>query len=416
MHLPNPSILTLFRRENYLAARIAIPLEASIRESIHIGILLDVSDSMSGERLDSVKQTLHAARNTFRDLDYVTLVVFGETARAIVTHHRMDHAGKHIFYEALDAVSTKGCTNLSAGFQVLNASHSPYDCVILLTDGQINRGIESTEGLTTMALSLSPSLGRATFHTLGYGADHNRSLLRILSTQTGGIYEYIQSKEQIFSTFGDILGNTRAVVLRGVSLTPSEGWKSIEVSTMMGDIVSGREYWAVYTHVGDSDTVGPPSIRLQGWSLQGLPSTLVVQTLGDPDPSILNIQILRANVSVALTNLSNLLESKRVMRRKIHMEHIEAARSRLEFLQHELQTNSDANHPLILLMKAKIAEALVVHERDESLARLSSGAACLSTQRAVSDPHNLEETPFTSPAGRQASSQVYDQYYHSHPE
>jgi hypothetical protein len=117
---------------------------------------------MEGERLVAVKKTLHAGR--------VTLVLFGTESRALFRNHLMTEEGKVEFYSAVDALRTEGCTNLGSGLSALLPC--TYDAVLLLTDGQVNRGVTSTAGLRSMALGLGP----IPYTLLGYGADHNRIL------------------------------------------------------------------------------------------------------------------------------------------------------------------------------------------------------------------------------------------------
>ena len=416
MREPDPSIMTLFQQDNYLAVRVFAPSSPPRNNGIHLGLLIDVSDSMSDGRLKAVKRTLHAARNSFQQNDQVTLIVFGDIGEMVVANHTMDDAGKVSFYSALDAVQTGGCTNMSAGLEILNTvqpEKNPYDAVIILTDGEVNRGIESVEGLTTMAVNIGHRKG-LTFNMLGYGADHNRTLLRVLSTHTCGVYQYIQSDEQVCSSFGDIIGNTRAVFLRGATLHVPDGWKRIEVSPSLGDIVPGRECWAVYQKMdGATDK---PVVRLNGWDRDGAPLYIIKDSFA-PSGANITVQILRARVGYALTEMSNILESRRVIRRRTIAGRIDLARFALESLKCELDSIPQYSelwlNPLILNMKAQIAEALAPIDSDEtedSLARLSSGAAALSTQRVVSDPCNVESGLFTSPAGRSASSRVHERY------
>jgi len=421
----DPSILSVFSQDNYLAVRISLPSTTQPQspspslssrpktQPIHLGLLIDVSESMAEGRLAAVKRTLHAARSAFQPQDSVTLVVFGDIGKAIVVNHRMDEAGKDVFYKELDDIATAGCTNMSSGLEILNAVQSrnnPYDAVIVLTDGEVNRGIESTEGLTAMAHTIGNGKG-LTFHMLGYGANHNRILLRVLATQTCGVYQYIQSDEQVSSSFGDSIGNTRAVELRNVSLQLPAGWKCMEVSPAIGDVVPGREIWAVYRRDSDASPASSP-VRLTGWKKSGL-SVSIQATKMTPteDSSMVLMQILRARVSHALSELSNILESNRVIRRRTIHHRMDGARNALTLLQEELQalsSNPDIRvKPLFLHMKAQIAEALASNESDEmddSLARLSSAAAGMCTQRAV------DADLFTSPAGRDSAQRVHTQY------
>ena len=421
----DPSILSVFSQDNYLAVRISVPLPSpspspspspiSKAQPIHLGLLIDVSESMAEGRLAAVKRTLHAARSAFQPQDTVTLVVFGEEGNAIVVNHHMDEAGKDVFYRALDEIETAGCTNMSAGLEILNSVQpptNPYDAVIILTDGEVNRGIESTEGLTTMAQSIGNGKG-LTFHMLGYGANHNRILLRVLATQTCGVYQYIQSDEQVSSSFGDSIGNTRAVELRNVALHLPAGWKCMEVSPAIGDVVPGREIWAVYRRDSDASPASPATVRLTGWKKSGLPVSIQATKMSSTeDSSMVLMQILRARVSSALSELSNILESNKIIRRRTVFKRIDDARDAIKLLQEELNvlsSNPDIRvKPLFLHMKAQIAEALAsdaAEDTEDSLARLSSGAAAMCTQRAV------DADLFTSPAGRESAQRVHTQYY-----
>ena len=71
---------------------------------INLAFLMDVSDSMAGERLTTVKRTLHAAKSLFKPVDQVTLVTFGDHGVVLADHLLLDEAGLQTFYTKVDAI------------------------------------------------------------------------------------------------------------------------------------------------------------------------------------------------------------------------------------------------------------------------------------------------------------------------
>ena len=95
--------------------------------------------------------------------------------------------------------------------------------VLLLTDGLANVGVSNREGIMDeMRKVIDPPGGKTvsscflkvqltyncwfiysqpfegTVYTFGFGSDHDARLLESVSTQGGGVYYYIDSKEKVF--------------------------------------------------------------------------------------------------------------------------------------------------------------------------------------------------------------------------
>ena len=240
------TITTAYTHDDYVVVRIRSE-EAVQNCSLHIGILIDNSGSMEGERLNAVKRTLHAARSLWSPADKCTLVGFNDKATIYKAACVMDEAGVAAFYESVDAMKADCCTNLSAGLSSLYSCSDTYDSVILLTDGVVNRGVTSVQGLQALAGQ------RQVIHALGYGADHSRTLLRRLATTGRGSYTYVDSDEILPIAIGNIISDTRCEVLRDLSILMPPEWTSVEPSTnpltskyLVGNIISGRDYWCVF--------------------------------------------------------------------------------------------------------------------------------------------------------------------------
>jgi hypothetical protein len=357
---------------------------------------MDVSDSMLGERLNTVKRTLHAARTLFRPTDRVTLVTFGDHGHVVADHLLLNEEGIRQFYDKVDTIGTSGCTNLSAGIEtlVVTQKDGPFDAVVILTDGIVNRGITSTVGIQAMCTGF----GAAPITAIGYGANHNRILLRNLALTTRGSYVYVDQEALIPIAIGDLISGIRHEVLKAARLTVPVGWTSCELgpcnprteAAIIGNIVSDRDYWVVFERAREPEE-GP--IVLTDATGYHEELTTIVQS----DCHDLHEQVLRCRVTKALETLSDDLEGQ-----------LATTYGEIDRLHEEFAELPEAMliRPLILRMKAQIAEALSASSAsDEVMARMSSGVAYFSSQRGVTaDPDNQV---FSSPAQRTASAQVH---------
>lgn len=423
-------------RGNNLVLRLR-SAEAVAERTLHLGILLDNSGSMEGHRLTAVKRTLHAARGLLRTADRITLVTFSSTATIRLREHALtdDPASLDQVYAAVDAINTEGSTNLEAGLQALFSVTTAYDAVLLLTDGIVNQGITSTTGLRVLAQSPRPTM---VFHTLGYGAEHNRSLLRDLSIQSRGTYTYVDSDEILPLAVGDILSGLRAEALRGVKVRLPSTWGCCEVDTAIGtsgyyvgNLMTGRDYWTVFQYTGTlAPSDYPLHIQVSGDDGLDTSVTLMGESTDVTDDDVQD-QVMRAKVTVALKQATDALEASRA-----------ADTTTLRALQTELEGLPP--RPLLVRLRAQVAEvvelltATTVITRTATapsyniyrgsvaetvsnnhlMARMSSGMACLSNQRGVyrtlrprvraraEDEDEMADVSFFSTPSQRTASQV----------
>lgn len=390
------TITTAYTHDDYVVVRIRSE-EAVESRPLHIGILIDNSGSMDGERLTAVKRTLHAARSLWTPVDKCTLVGFNNTATIYQSACTMDEAGAAAFYASVDAMKADGCTNLSAGISALYSCCDTYDSVILLTDGVVNRGVSSVEGLQILC---GP---RQVIHALGYGADHSRTLLRRLATSGRGSYTYVDSDEILPLAIGNIISDARGEVLRSLSILTSPSWISVEPSAnplsssyLVGNIISGRDYWCAFK--GEGNCV-----------VKCLVNDEVIETVDVCEPPSETIavevqeQILRARVATVLEKTTNAIEENGA----IPHEQISELLIELKNVSNPLRTR-----PLILSFVAQLTEASMATSRTPHLAaRVAAATTILSTQRGVyntADPTALYT--FSSPVQRETSQTVHNSY------
>jgi len=391
-------MLTAICNSTHLCVKIRASTSSASTKAINLALLVDTSGSMDGDRLTAVKRTLHAARELFQPDDRITLVIFSSTAKVITDHLRMDAAGLAIFYAAVDSIQAGGNTNLSAGLEALSGA-DVFDTILVLTDGIVNGGITSAAGLRSMALGL----GAVPYVTLGYGADHNRVLLRDLALNSHGSYTFVDSESILPMAMGDMIGGIRTELFKNTSVRAPSGWVCCELASApasssftIGSIIPDRDYWVVFSRVGTDIDDGPVHLLVAGETVESA-QPLVGDCLE---------QVLRCRVARALVNAADAMENGRPLGTAIS-----------ELLE---EFRNLPPGPLILRMRAQLEEAAVIQPRNNAfLARLSSGGAYLSTQRGVSshtpaltrgqDPQEPDQL-FSSPGQVSAASQVRRQF------
>ena len=212
--------------------KVAITLkgrQVTNRVPVHLVFLIDISDSMSGEKLNSVKKSIEFLLPFLTQEDIVSLITFGEDSRILLKGIPTDAAGKNTILEIMKELQTKGCTNMSAGLlsTLELMSEEPVGIgypghkhgILLLTDGHANRGVSTPDELLeiiTRLLSSHPSL---TLTTVGYGVDHNAELLRRAAVLGTGSYNVVYTLENVATVFGEVFGGLTTVVAQNVTVS-----------------------------------------------------------------------------------------------------------------------------------------------------------------------------------------------------
>lgn len=191
------------------------------RPPLNIALVLDNSGSMAEAR--KLPYTLEAARIVIENMteqDTLALIAFND--RTIVLSAAGRVVNKAFLRHRLEEVVPENYTNLSAGLlegiaQVrAHSADGQKRHVLLLTDGQANRGATSATALRTIAQEATRSgIGVSTF---GVGSEFNERLLADLATAGSGRYVYIGTPEQIPTAFQDELHGLIEVVAQNAAI------------------------------------------------------------------------------------------------------------------------------------------------------------------------------------------------------
>lgn len=237
---------------------------AAPRRHFHLALLLDVSGSMHGERIDALRRTLHLLVDALCDNDVLTLITYNSTANRPADCVILSSETRETLHRTIDSLVAEGGTNMEEAISLLMTTATPVDAVFILTDGLINRGMSSSAGLIRL---LQNQMNKGVpINTLGYGADHNSRLLRDMALRSNGSYTYADAAEVLPSIIGDIMGGLEAEVGRqGKLMIPAGcGWKCLEIGTgagaaeagvNVGTLIADKCQWVVLE--GDADATAP---------------------------------------------------------------------------------------------------------------------------------------------------------------
>lgn len=203
------------------------------RAPLDLALVLDISGSMFGDKLDYVRKSCVKLIELLKDKDVVSITAFESHVHDIAEPTNCTTEGRRKLIEKVNNLHTIGGTNLSGGLfkglqYVAGASKTKGTVrkCLLFTDGQANEGEIDPDKLAKMALEVRQGTGISTF---GYGHDYNADLLAKLA-QNGGTY-YIDSPDKILTAFGTELGGLVTTFAQNVEvfLKPGEDVKIAEV-------------------------------------------------------------------------------------------------------------------------------------------------------------------------------------------
>jgi hypothetical protein len=173
---------------------------------MNLSFVIDHSGSMAAQdKLEWVKQAFEIFIQQVRDIDFVSVVIFDDTAEVIFPSTQMNSPEKRTrFQESVNRVMPAGGTNLVAGIklgyeQVMSNFRKEYtNRVLFLTDGMGN-----SEGIMEMADSYR-QLG-INVSTIGVGHNFDHNLMRDLAKKGGGSSRFIADAEGMKKIFGSEL-------------------------------------------------------------------------------------------------------------------------------------------------------------------------------------------------------------------
>jgi Ca-activated chloride channel homolog len=199
-------------------------------------VVLDLSGSMSGQKLSYAKQALHQLIDRLTPRDRFGLVTYESEAQLALPLSLADGAASARFHRVVDALETAGGTNMSAGLDLALAQLSGRERggrdarVLLLSDGHANRGDSSPAGLAERARKVTRF--DDVLSAMGIGDDFNEDLMTSLADSGTGNFYYLSRVEMLGSYFDAELKAAAQTLASALELqfAPAAGVELLELS------------------------------------------------------------------------------------------------------------------------------------------------------------------------------------------
>jgi Ca-activated chloride channel family protein len=222
--------------------------EQTKRPALCIIPVIDVSPSMfeySGQKIAYAKKSVEKLIEHLGPGDYCGLVQFSGTAEVLQRPVKITAESKINLKRKVSELSSGNATNIAdallVGLDLGNKADLPGSVivrVVLFTDGQANRGPETTSaGLVKL---LEANLGSCTTSAFGYGSDADQNLLGELAKKGSGNYAFVQNPDDALTAFGKELGGLLSTYATNLLINVTAAG-SHEITDVVSDVDSEEE-------------------------------------------------------------------------------------------------------------------------------------------------------------------------------
>jgi Ca-activated chloride channel family protein len=207
-----------------------------------VSVVVDVSGSMSGEKMDQAQRAIQQLLGTLGDDDRIRLIAFSSAVRP--WRESWTRATRAEIAEArrwVDDLRADGGTNIHDALDAAFSATSPDNrlpIVIFMTDGLPTNGETRPDRIVSMAESRR---GQARVFAFGVGFDVNTYLLDRLSAAARGTTQYVRPDEDVEQAISLLAARVRHPVLTDLVLETG----SIDVDEVyphdLPDLFAGEE-------------------------------------------------------------------------------------------------------------------------------------------------------------------------------
>jgi Ca-activated chloride channel family protein len=233
---------------------------AGVQMPLNFSLVLDHSGSMSGAKLDNLREAAKLAIDQMGPQDLVSIVIFDDKAKVIVPSQPVtDAAGlKHHIEDIRDGGGTRISEGMRKGLEELHKGlgSGRVSRMLLLTDGETFGDEDTCRELATAAGEQSMSIA-----ALGLGEEWNEQLLDDIAQVSGGISDFVPAgqpdgilsafERQVRAAQATVVQNAEMILRLVSGVTPRAVWRVTPMITKLGHrALSDRD---VQVTLGDMD-------------------------------------------------------------------------------------------------------------------------------------------------------------------
>ena len=226
-----------------------------------ITAVVDVSGSMSGEKMLQARNALHALLETLNANDRFRLIAFSDQVRSYRREWTVATPGaRDAAREWIDRLQAEGGTNISGALREAFDAVSPESrvpFVIFITDGLPSVGEQNPERI---AARVEQERGRTRVFAFGVGYDVNTYLLDRLSAAARGSTQYVQPSEDVERAIGRLAQKIQRPVLTDLRIVRAPARIDEVYPGQLPDLFAGEELVILGRYDGRNNIRAPITI------------------------------------------------------------------------------------------------------------------------------------------------------------
>ncbi|TKW07163.1 hypothetical protein SEVIR_7G289800v4 [Setaria viridis] len=211
----------------------------TVREGLDLVAVLDVSGTMDGEKMNSMKKGMLFVIMKLTPVDRLSIVTFSDVATRLSPLRSMTLAAQQDLNALVDGLQANGGTNIQAGLEtglavIAERVHTKARTAnIFLVSG----------GHQTSGNARQVEHGQVAMYTFGFGRDMDHQLMSDIARKSpGGTFSSVPDGSQVSLPFSQLLSGLLTVVAQDVELTitPNPYTDQADVDTIV--VAPGTDY------------------------------------------------------------------------------------------------------------------------------------------------------------------------------
>lgn len=288
--------------ESHLIVRIKAPdmPGATQRPPVSMGIVLDRSGSMNGEKLSQAKRAAIELVSALTERDNFSFTIYGTDVQTLVRLTRATEQHKRDAIRVINSVDDDGGTNLSGGMKAgrteLDRSLPGVRRIVLISDGRANEGIVYRDQLAELARQTAER--GISITTVGVGLDFEEQTMTAIAVAGRGNYYFAENASDMSSMFTRELGRVAKTTATDVVLAfdPASG---VEILEAYGYTLRGNTVEVADLGAGEERVV---VLRLKARSKVNGATDITAVSLSMTNPENNAVTKQRVTVGVEITD------------------------------------------------------------------------------------------------------------------
>lgn len=214
---------------------------ARVRMPLNFGFVLDHSGSMSGDKIEQLREAVRLALDHMTGEDLVSLTIFNDHSDVILESATVGEPDK--LKAQVARIKAGGGTTISKGMDKglreieKGLSKERVSRMLLLSDGQ-------TYGDERRCIELAKDAGDkgVPVLALGLGKDWNEDLLDEIAAASGGVSDFVDQPDEIVPFFSQTVQRTQQMVVQNALMTlrlvagvvPRQVWQVVPMISNLG--------------------------------------------------------------------------------------------------------------------------------------------------------------------------------------